>query len=384
MGKDSKEYSKGLEGVIIGESKKSFIDGERGYLSYVGIPIEELARNSTYEEVCFLLLHDRLPTEKELDDFKKELYIYREIPDEVYYVIEDVTRYGVHPMTTLRIAVDMLSAYDEETELDTENANYRKAIKLIAKIPTITASIGRARMGDELIRPMEELSMAANWLFMYRGEVPSEEEERIFDIILILHAEHEINASTFSARVVISSLTDIYSAVSAAIGSLKGPLHGGANERVMRMLREIKIPENAEKYILNKLRKKEKIPGFGHRVYKNYDPRAAILKEIAEKLAEKREDVKNWLDIGKKVEGIMMEKMKDKKIYPNVDFYSGVVMSAIGIETDMFTPIFATGRIAGWTAHILEQLKDNRIFRPRVIYIGPKEQKYIPIEQRTN
>jgi citrate synthase len=217
---------------------------------------------------------------------------------------------------------------------------------------------------------------------MLKGEIPSDEDEKIFDIILILHAEHEMNASTFSCRTVISSLTDIYSAVVAAIGSLKGPLHGGANEEVMKMLFEIGTPDRAEEFVARKLKRKEKIPGFGHRVYKNYDPRAAVLKSIAEKLAEKNSNVKNWLEIGRRIEKFMIENLGSKGIYPNVDFYSGIVMSYLGIETHMFTPVFATGRIVGWVAHILEQLKDNRIFRPRVIYVGPEEQNYIPIEQR--
>jgi citrate synthase len=383
-GKDGKpSYSKGLEGVIIGESKKCFIDGERGYLAYVGIPIEQLAENSTYEEVCFLLLHDRLPTERELKDFKKLLYSYREIPSEVYSIIKSSARYGVHPMAILRLAVDYLSIFDEEAEINTDDLNYIKALRLISKLHTITASIGRVIKGLEPVHPLEDVSMSANWLWMYKGQKPSEEEERIFDIILILHAEHEINASTFSARVVVSSFTDIYSAVVAAIGSLKGPLHGGANEDVMNMLGEIKEPSNVEEYVRSKLSRKEKIPGFGHRVYKNYDPRAAILKSIAEKLAEKDSRVKYWLEIGKRIEKFMIENLGQKGIYPNVDFFSGIVMSYLGIEPRMFTPIFATGRIVGWLAHILEQLKDNRIFRPRIIYTGPEELNYVPINQRS-
>ncbi len=379
--KESVSYPKGLEGVVIGESTKSFIDGERGYLAYSGISIEELARKSSYEEVCFLLLNDRLPSEKELEDFKKTLVIYREIPDKVYLIIQETMRYGIHPMTVLRLAVDMLAVFDEETEIDTWSANFRKGIKLISRLHTITAAIGRALKGEQPVRPRDELSAAANWLWMYRGTEPSKEDERIFDIVLILHAEHEMNASTFSARVVVSSLTDIYSAVSAALGSLKGPLHGGANEEVMKMLSQME-DGNVSEIVERKIQRKEKIPGFGHRVYKSYDPRAAILKEIAEKLAQRDERVRKWLEIGKKVEEVILEKLGHKKIYPNVDFYSGIVMSALGIERKMFTPIFATGRIAGWVAHILEQIKNNRIFRPRIIYVGDMNRPYIPIEMR--
>lgn len=381
--KQDGKYSKGLEGIIIGESKKSYIDGERGYLAYSGISIEELAEKSNYEEVCFLLLHDRLPLKDELENFKSELYSYREVPDLTYEIIERTAKYPVHPMTVLRLAVDTLPVYDEETEINTEEANYRKALKLISRVHTITAAIGRALRGEKPIRPKPDLSCAANWLWMYSGKIPSQEEERIFDIVLVIHAEHEINASTFSARVVISSLTDIYSAVSAAIGSLKGSLHGGANEQVMRMLiEEIGTETEIEKFVEKKLKNKEKIPGFGHRVYKNYDPRAAIFKRLAEQIAKKDERVRRWIEIGNKIEKIMIEKLKEKKIYPNVDFYSGIVMYYLGIDIPMFTPIFATGRIIGWVSHILEQLKDNRIYRPRIIYSGEKERKYIPIEMR--
>ncbi len=379
------EYSRGLEGVIIGESTKCFIDGEKGYLAYSGISIEELAEKSSYEEVCYLLLHDRLPSRAELKEFSEELKAYREIPDDVYCEIRGSVRYGVHPMAVLRLAVDRLSIFDEEAEIFNPSANYRKALKLISKLNTITAVIGRAIKGLEPVRPRQDLNMAANWLWMFKGEPPSKEMEKIFDIILILHAEHEINASTFSARVVISSLTDIYSAVVAAIGSLKGPLHGGANEDVIRLLEEIEggvgNGVSVEDIIISKINRKEKIPGFGHRVYKNYDPRAAILKKIAEKIAEKDENIKRRLEIGKRIEKVMIEKLAQKRIYPNVDFYSGIVMSYLGIEPRMFTVIFATGRIVGWCAHILEQLKDNRIFRPRIIYTGG-EKTYISIDNR--
>lgn len=377
------KYSKGLEGVIIGESKKSYIDGERGYLAYSGIPIEELVEKSNYEEVCFLLLNDRLPTKKELKEFKAILYSYREIPDFTYEIIERTTRYGVHPMTVLRLAVDTLAVFDEEAEINTDEANYRKALKLVSKVHTITAAIGRVLRGEKPIRPKPDISCAANWLWMHRGEMPSKDDERIFDAVLIVHAEHEINASTFSARVVISSLTDIYSATSAAIGSLKGPLHGGANEQVMEMLTKEITPEtNLRQFIESKLKNKEKIPGFGHRVYKNYDPRAAIFKKIAENIAKKDENVALWIKTGEEIEKIMIENLKEKRIYPNVDFYSGIVMYYLGISIPMFTPIFATGRIIGWVAHILEQLKDNRIYRPRIIYSGEKQRPYSPIDSR--
>lgn len=377
------KYSKGLEGVIIGESKKSYIDGEKGYLTYAGIPIEELAEKSNYEETCFLLLHDRLPTRKELKDFTTNLYAYRELPDAVYEIIEKTARYGVHPMTILRVAIDLLAVYDEELDINTEEANYRKALKLISKLHTVTAAIGRALKGQKPIRPHPSLSCAANWLWMYRGEIPPPEHERIFDVILIVHAEHEINASTFSARVVISSLTDIYAAISAAVGSLKGILHGGASEQVMRMLVEEITPDTEiEEFVERKLRNKERIPGFGHRVYKTYDPRAIILKKIAEEIAKKDEQARMWLNIGAKIEKAITTKLKEKRIYPNIDFYSGIAIYHLGISIPMFTPVFATGRIVGWLAHVLEQLKDNRIYRPRVIYTGDKRKPYIPIDQR--
>ena len=375
-------FAKGLENVIIGESKKSYVDGDKGVLLYEGIRIEELAEKSSFEEVSYLLLYDRLPTHRELADFKEKLSLWREIPDDVY---ECISRHAknpsVHTMSVLRTAVSLLGMHDEDSEDSSFDANERKAIKLISRIATIVAAIGRIRKGLQPIKPKYDTTHAGNFYWMLHGKDPDAESEKVLDVLSILHIDHECNASTFTSVTTISSLTDIYSAVVAAIGSLKGPLHGGANEQVVKTLRDIGKPENAEKYIQNALKRKEKIMGFGHRVYKSYDPRAAILKKYGEKLV-KRAGLEGWLEIAKIIEKYMIEKLGQKGIYPNVDFYSGIVMHSLGIETYLFTPMFALGRISGWVAHILEQLKDNRIFRPRFWYIGPLEASYISIEAR--
>ncbi len=375
------QFPKGLEGIIARESTKSFVDGQKGYLVYHGIPIEELAEHSTFEEVSYLLIYDKLPTDAELKAFEKKLVMYREIPEEVYDIIYSSARYNVHPMAILRTAVSLLGVLDDEADDDAWDAQERKAIKLISRVATITAAIARARKNLDPVTPRADLSHSANFLWMLNGEEPDELNEKIMDVILILHADHGCNASTFTTLVVISSLSDLYSAICAAIGSLKGPLHGGANERVMHMLGEIGDPSKAEEVILRKIEKKEKIMGFGHRVYKAYDPRARILKKYADEIT-KRAGTEDWLKIAEIIEKVMIEKLGQKGIFPNVDFYSGVVMSSMGIETALFTPIFATGRISGWVAHALEQLADNRIYRPRFVYTGPIDEKYVPIEER--
>jgi len=376
------EFPKGLEGIIARESTKSFVDGQKGWLIYHGFTIEELCKNSTFEEVSYLLLHDKLPTKAELDAFTGELKQYREIPDGVYDLIASAARYNVHPMAILRTAVSALALYDDEADDASWDAQERKALKLISRMATISAAIGRARRDLEFIHPRSDLGHAANFLYMLLGEEPDDLLERVMDVILILHADHGCNASTFTSIVIASSQSDLYSAVTGGIGSLKGPLHGGANERAMAMLDEIGEPEEAERKILDKIAKKEKIMGFGHRVYKAYDPRAAMLKGYAEEIT-KRAGTEKWLRIAEIIERVMIEKLGKKGIFPNVDFYSGVVMSSMGIERALFTPIFATARVSGWVAHVLEQLADNRIFRPRFIYTGPMEEKYVPLEERS-
>jgi citrate synthase len=375
------DFPKGMEGIIARESTKSFVDGAKGYLCYHGIPIQQLAENSTFEEVCYLLLYDALPNEQQLADFNQRLKQYRDIPDFTYEVIMDMPTYNVHPMATLRTAVSTLSLADESAEEDTPEALERAGIRLIAKMGTVVAAIGRARKGLEPVRPRFDLDYGANFMYMYLGEDPDPLYAKVMDIILLLHADHGCNASTFTSIVATSSMSDMYSSVVAGICSLKGPLHGGANERVMRMLAEIGEVENAETYILNAIAKKKKIMGFGHRVYKAYDPRAAILQEYAKDVTAKAGTTK-WLEMARIIERVMIDKLGKKGIYPNVDFYSGTVMASMGIEPSLFTPIFTVGRTPGWVSHILEQRADNRIFRPRFVYTGPMDVDYVPLEER--
>ena len=375
-------FAKGLEGVIVAESVKSYVDGLAGRLIYHGIPIETLAEKSTFEETAFLLLYDKLPTEEELDVYKMRLRQYREIPDEVYDFISRAGRqYNFHPMSVLRTAISMLAAFDDSAEEDTMIAHEREAIKLTSRMATVVAAIGRARKGLPPVHPRPDLSHAANFLYMLFGEEPDPLYARVMDVILILHADHECNASTFTVRAITSTLSDMYSVVVGGIAALKGPLHGGANEEVMHMLHEIGEVERAEAWVLRALARKKKIPGFGHRVYKTYDPRAHILKEYALEVT-RRAGAEKWLRMAEVIERVMIERLGQKGVQPNVDFYSGIVMASMGIETALFTPIFAVGRVAGWVAHSLEQRKDNRIYRPRFVYVGPEHMEYIPIEER--
>ncbi|MFQ5857865.1 MAG: citrate/2-methylcitrate synthase, partial [Anaerolineae bacterium] len=359
------DFPKGMEGMIARESTKSYVDGLNGRLYYHGIPIQELAENSTYEETFFLLLYDRLPTEDELAAFNARMAQYREIPDYVYQVIADrAGAYGVHPMAALRTAVSLLGLYDESGEDETDEAHERVAIKVTSKFGAVVAAIGRALQGLPAVRPRADLSHAANFLWMLTGEEPDPYLARLMDVILILHADHGCNASTFGALVAQSTLSDMYSAVVAGISTLKGPLHGGANQRVMLMLEEIGGPDKVEAWLDEALAKKKRIMGFGHRVYKAMDPRAVILHEYAKELT-RRAGTEEWLQMAEIIEARMIEKLGAKGIWPNVDFFSGVVMSSMGIESGLFTPIFALSRVAGWVAHALEQFRDNRIFRPR-------------------
>ncbi len=376
------EFSKGLAGVIAAESVKSYVDGMKGRLYYHGYPIEELAENSTYEETFFLLLYDRLPTAEELAMLKHRMRQYRELPKEVYELIRTVAPgYLANPMAVLRTALSMTALYDEAAEEDTYLAHEREAIKITSRLATTVAAIERARKGLPFVQPNPELSHAANFLYMLTGEEPDPFYAKLMDVILITHADHGCNASTFTCIVVKSSMADVYSAVVAALGSLKGPLHGGANQRVMKMLKEIGSLDNVDPWLDDAVAKKKKIMGFGHRVYKAMDPRAVILHDYAKKIT-KRAGTEEWLQMAEKIEAYIIEKLGQKGIWPNVDFFSGVVMSSMGIDSDLFTPIFAVSRVGGWMAHALEQNKDNRIFRPRFVYTGPELQKYVPIEER--
>jgi citrate synthase len=375
-------FAKGLEGIPVGESTKSFVDGLGGKLVYHGHPIQQLCEKSSFEEVFYLLLHDRLPREAELKDLSRLMRSYREIPAELYDLIaKQAPRYGVHPMSILRTAVSALAAYDETTEDDTPSEQCRQSIRIVSKIATIAAAIARARQGQPLLTPRPDLSHAGNFYYMLTGNVPDSFYEELMDVLLIVHADHECNASTFAAVTVRSTLSDLYSAVVAGICALKGPLHGGANEEVMRMLQAIGSLDNVEGFLEDAMSQKLRIHGFGHRVYKIMDPRASILREQAREVT-RRAGTEHWLETAERIEKVMAEKYGQRGIWPNVDFFSGVVMASMGIETAMFTPIFAVGRCAGWTAHALEQWNDNRIFRPRFIYIGPEEEPYIPIRDR--
>lgn len=367
---------KGLEDVIAGESSITFLDGHRAKMLYRGYDIAGLASMATFEEICYLLWHGQLPNGAQLAELRKKMATERSIPKEMADELGILA--GRSPMETLRTLVSLLSLYDHEANVNSPEANIRKAIRLTSKIATITANMQRIWSDKAFIQPLAELSHAENFLYMLHGKKPSQEDARIFDACLTIHADHEFNASTFAVRVAASTLSDIYSAVVAAISTLKGPLHGGANEQVMKMLQEIGGPEKTEAYVRRKLEAREKIMGFGHRVYKTGDPRAPILKEYCRRMGEARGDTK-WYEMSTKIEDLIL---KEKKLYPNVDFYSAPVFHFLGIDTAFFTLIFATGRIAGWTAHVMEQYADNRLIRPASDYTGPAERPFVPLEKR--
>jgi citrate synthase len=375
-------FSKGLDGVIVAESTKSYVDGLGGRLVYHGHPIEELAEKSSFEEVFFLLLYDRLPTAIELRQFTTQMQQEREIPGELYDLIRDhAARPGVHPMTVLRTAVSALAVYDAQAEVDTPEVLQAQAIQITSKMATIAAAIGRVRAGQPRVPPRRDLSHAANYFYMMTGRPPDEFEARLMDVLLILHADHESNASTFAALVVKSTMADTYSAVVAGLAALKGPLHGGANEQVMKMLASIGTPDRVAAWLDEAMAQKKKIMGFGHRVYKTMDPRATILRGYAREVT-RRAGTERWLQMAELIEQTMAGKFGQKGIWPNVDFFSGVVMASLAIDPAMFTPLFAVGRSAGWVAHAWEQRQDNRLFRPRFVYVGPESEPYIPLAER--
>jgi citrate synthase len=373
----SPTFKAGLEDVVAGTSDICFIDGREGRLVYCGYDIKDLAEHSTFEETIFLLYNKRLPTKAELEAFDAKLKSYRAVPSEVLAVMKGLPK-EIHPMAALRTAVSLLGNYDPAAEKTGAEAYQETCIKLTAQVATVVAAWERIRNGKEPVAPRTDLSHAANFLYMLFGTEPDPFHARVFDIALILHADHELNASTFSGRVTIATLTDIYSAVTAAVGTLKGPLHGGANEQVMKMLEEIGSIENVEPWIKEALAQKKKIMGFGHRVYKTKDPRAYILEKLSEEVGQRAGNTK-WFEMTRKVEETVL---KEKGLYPNVDLYSGSAYYVMGIPTDLFTPIFAVSRISGWTAHILEQLANNRIIRPRAEYTGPERLEYVPVEKR--
>jgi citrate synthase len=368
--------TRGLEGVVAtATSISSIIDDT---LTYVGYNIDDLADHASFEEVIYLLWHRKLPTQPQLEELKKQLSENASLPDEVLNHFKMYPIQKVHPMGALRTAVSLLGLYDEEADLMDDEANYRKSIRLQAKMATLVTSFARVRKGLEPIAPKAELGFAANFLYMLTGEEPEAIAIEAFNKALVLHADHELNASTFTARVCVATLSDVYSGITSAIGALKGPLHGGANEQVMKMLTEIGTLENVDSFIHEKLENKEKIMGFGHRVYRKGDPRAKHLKAMSEKLTEITGEP-HWYEMSARIENIVTG---EKKLPPNVDFYSASVYHSLGIDHDLFTPVFAVSRVSGWLAHILEQYANNRLIRPRAEYNGPGMQKYISIEQR--
>ncbi|KGX93382.1 citrate synthase [Pontibacillus halophilus JSM 076056 = DSM 19796] len=368
--------TRGLEGVIATESSISSIIDD--VLTYAGYNIDDLAEHSSFEEVIYLLWNNKLPTFEELAELKQQLNKEMRLPEGVINHLKSYDLKSVHPMAALRTAISILGLYDEESDVVEGEANKRKAIRIQAKLPSIVTAFARIRNGEEPVQPKENLSFAANFLYMLKGKDPEDIEVEAFNKALVLHADHELNASTFTARVCVATLSDVYSGVTAAIGALKGPLHGGANERVMQMLTEIGSEENAIPYIDEKFQNKEKIMGMGHRVYENGDPRAKHLREMSKELTKVTGQSK-WYNMSIKIEDYIKE---NKGLPANVDFYSASVYHSLGIEHDLFTPIFAVSRVSGWLAHILEQYENNRLIRPRADYTGKEGQSYIPIEQR--
>ncbi|MBM6628332.1 citrate synthase [Mammaliicoccus vitulinus] len=370
------QVAKGLEGIIASETQiSSIIDNQ---LTYAGYEIDDLTENALFEEVMFLLWNLRLPNKTELEELNKKLFDYMTLNPRMYSHFEDYATDKIHPMTGLRTSLSYLAHFDPEAEVFDEESNYERAIRIQAKIASLVASFSRVRQGKQIVKPKQDLTYAANFLYMLKGEVPSDVEVEGFNKALILHADHEFNASTFTARVAVSTLSDMYSGVTAAAGALKGPLHGGANEQVMKMLTEIGTVDKTDDYIKEKIANKEKIMGFGHRVYKNGDPRAKYLKEMSRRITDESGQ-KELFEISLRIAEIMKE---EKGLLPNVDFYSATVYHSMGIDHDLFTPIFAISRMSGWTAHILEQYRTNRIMRPRAEYTGERNRKYEAIEKR--
>ena len=374
------EFKPGLEGIPAAQSSISRVDGQQGILEYRGIRIEELASKSTFLETAYLLIWGELPTRQELEAFEHEVRYHRRIKYRIRDMMKCFPESG-HPMDALQASAAALGLFHSRRDLDNPVYIRDAVVRLLAKIPTMVAAFQLMRKGNDPVRPRDDLDYSANFLYMLSEREPDPLSARIFDVCLTLHAEHTMNASTFSARVTASTLTDPYAVVASAVGTLGGPLHGGANEEVIEMLQQIGSVENVRPYLEERLTRKAKIMGFGHRVYKVKDPRATILQNLAEQLFEKFGHDK-YYDIAVEMERVIEEKLAQKGIYPNIDFYSGLVYKKLGIPTDLFTPVFAIARVAGWLAHWKEQLKENRIFRPTQVYNGIHNAPYIHIEQR--
>ena len=370
---------KGLQDVVANESAICFIDGARGILSYRGIDIHELAERSTFEETAYLLWKGNLPTEAELKEFTEALAGARSVPAQVIDFLRGLPR-SASPMEVLRTAVSLLSIYAADTAATTHQANLQKSFNLTAQVPMIVAVFDRLRKGKEIIPADPSLSHAANFLWMLNGEKPTETAARALDVALILHADHELNASTFAARVIAATLSDMHSAITGAIGALKGPLHGGANEAVMHLLYDVEASgEDPVEHVRGMLANKEKVSGFGHRVYTTEDPRATHLRQMSHDLGQDANP--KWYEMSRAIELFVKEQ---KKLNANVDFYSASTYTTLGIDMDLFTPIFAVSRIAGWCAHVMEQHDDNRLIRPRAEYTGPAyPAPYVPLNDRS-
>jgi citrate synthase len=370
----------GLEDVVAASSAICYLDGDRGVLAYYGYDIHDLARGASFEEVCYLLWHGRLPNRAELGDVQSQLAAARPLPDSVLRLMKQLP--AVDGMDALRTLTSALGHYDPDAADNSQPANFRKAIRLTGQIASLVATYGRLQAGAGSIQPDPALGHAANFLYMLTGNRPNALSTRAFDVALVLHADHELNASTFAARVAAATLTDLHSSIVAAIGALKGPLHGGANADVMRLLIEIGPdagPDRIDEAIRSRLARKVKIPGFGHRVYRTEDPRATHLRRMSKELGERAGNAR-WFEMSQRIEQIVKS---EKKLNANVDFYSASTYYTLGIPIDLFTPIFAVSRISGWTAHCLEQYANNRLIRPRTDYIGPKyPQTFLPLDQR--
>lgn len=371
-------FTAGLEDVIANTSDICFVDGREGRLIYQGFDIHDLVNgNATFEEVIYLLWHGALPTRTQLAELTKNLASHRSLDPHVLQLLREMPQ-NSNAMEVLRTAVSFAGLYDPDDGDESMEANIRKATRLVAQVPTIIAAFERIRQGKDVVEPDASLSVAASFFYLLNGQKPDSFQEKALNIALILHADHELNASTFSARVTAATLSDMYSSITSAIGTLKGPLHGGANEQVMKMLLEIGEVANAKAWVDHALAEKKKIMGFGHRVYRTEDPRATHLRVLSKEAGERISDTR-WFEMSQIIEREVMDK---KGLYPNVDFYSASMYFALGIPTHLFTPVFACSRISGWTAHVLEQYRNNRLIRPRADYTGPTNATYVPIAQR--
>ena len=374
------DIARGLEGINVTATKLCRIDGQKGELVYAGYDIYELAEKSTFEETCFLLWNNRLPSKAEAADLDAQLKEQRQLDPVVLGLLRELWPH-VRPMRTLEIAVELAGALDENSG-DLSQAQLRlTAERLTAKMATVIAAYDRLRNGKEPIAPRDDLNHASNFLYMLSGHVPSDLHRRVFDVALILHAEHEMNASTFSAMVTGSTLSDMYSAIASAIGTLKGPLHGGANEAVYHLVDAIKEERNIPSHVEALLARGERVMGIGHRIYKTTDPRAVILEKLGHEVAEGSPD-RHYFDLSLKLRDYLARRMEGRPLYPNVDFFSASVYKMLGIPADLYTPIFAMSRIAGWTAHLLEQYADNRLVRPNALYEGAENRKYVELGSR--